>query len=71
MSARREATGSSTGLFAGAGLLMVLCCALAPALLGAGAGSVIGGWLGILAGCLLAAGVGLGLYLRRRTRGGC
>ena len=71
MSARKEATKSSNGLFAGAGLLMVVCCAVGPAVIGAGAGSAIGGWLGILVACVAAAGVALVLYLRARRRGGC
>jgi hypothetical protein len=57
-------------LFAGAAVLMVLCCAVGPAVLGAAAGGIIGGWLGIVCAVVLAAGVGLVLY-RRRGRGVC
>lgn len=49
----------------GGGLLMVLCCAVGPAVIGAVAGSAIGGWLGIVCAIILAAVVGL--VLRRRT----
>jgi outer membrane lipoprotein SlyB len=52
---------------AGGGLLMVLCCAVGPAVIGAVAGSAIGGWLGIVCAVILAAAVGL--ILHRRTRG--
>lgn len=51
----------------GGGLLMVLCCAIGPAVIGAVAGSAIGGWLGIACAVILAAAVGL--ILHRRTRG--
>jgi hypothetical protein len=50
---------------------MVLCCAVGPAVIGAVAGSAIGGWLGIACAVLLAAGVGLVLHRRTRKRGGC
>jgi hypothetical protein len=49
---------------------MVLCCAVGPAILGAVAGSAIGGWLGIACAVLLAAGIGLFLH-RRRRQGQC
>jgi hypothetical protein len=56
----------------GSGLLMVLCCAVGPAVIGAVAGSAIGGWLGIACAVLLAAAVGLILHRRARRRpGGC
>jgi hypothetical protein len=58
------------GVFAGAAVAMVLCCAVGPAVLGAAAGSIIGGWLGIVCAVVLAGGVGLVLY-RRRGRGEC
>ena len=54
------------------GLLMVLCCAIGPAVIGAVAGSAIGGWLGIACAVILAAAVGLILHRRTRRRpGGC
>jgi hypothetical protein len=56
---------------AGGGLLMVLCCAIGPALIGAVAGSAIGGWLGIACAAILATIVGLVVRRRTRTRGGC
>jgi hypothetical protein len=48
---------------------MVLCCAVGPAVIGAAAGSAIGGWLGIACAVLVAALVGLFLHRRNRTRG--
>jgi hypothetical protein len=56
---------------AGGGLLMVLCCAVGPALIGAVAGSAVGGWLGIACAAILATVVGLVLHRRTRTRGRC
>jgi hypothetical protein len=64
-SARR----SDAALAAG-GVLMVLCCAVGPAVIGAVAGTAIGGWLGIACAVILAAGVGLALHRRARRRGG-
>jgi hypothetical protein len=55
----------------GGGLLMVVCCAVGPAVVGAVAGSAIGGWLGIACAVVLAAAVGLFLHRRTRSRGGC
>jgi hypothetical protein len=57
-------------LFAGAAVLMILCCAVGPAVLGAAAGSIIGGWLGVVCAVVLAAGVGL-VRSRRHGRGAC
>jgi hypothetical protein len=56
---------------AGGGLLMVLCCAVGPALIGAVAGSAIGGWVGIACAAVLASAVGLVLHRCMRTRAGC
>jgi hypothetical protein len=53
----------------GAGVLMVLCCAVGPAVIGAAAGSAIGGWLGIACAVLLAVLLGLWLHRRSRQRG--
>lgn len=61
---------NSDGALAGAGLLMMLCCIVGPAAIGAAAGGAIGGWLGILCAVLLAGLVGLYLH-RRRRREGC
>lgn len=55
---------------AGSALLLVLCCAVGPAVLGAVAGGTIGGWLGIACAVIVAAAAGLVLH-RRRRRGGC
>jgi hypothetical protein len=61
---------SETALW-GAGILMVLCCAVGPAVIGAVAGSAVGGGLGIACAVVLAAGAGLVLHRRTRTSGGC
>lgn len=58
-----------TGAVAAFGLLMVLCCAIGPALIGAVAGSAIGGVLGVVVACVLAGAVALGLHLRGRRSG--
>lgn len=55
----------------GGGVLMVLCCAVGPALIGAAAGSAIGGWLGVACAVLLAAGIGLVMHRRRCGSAGC
>ena len=55
----------------GGGLLMVLCCAVGPAVIGAVAGSAIGGWLGIACAVILAATVEFILHRRIRRRGTC
>jgi hypothetical protein len=52
------------------GVLMVLCCAVGPAVIGAAAGSLVGGWLGIACAVILAAIVGLALHRRSRS-GSC
>lgn len=62
--------GSNVALLGG-GVLMVLCCAVGPAVIGAVAGSAIGGWLGIACAVILAALIGLVLHRRTRTRDGC
>jgi hypothetical protein len=62
--------GSNAAL-AGAGVLMVLCCAVGPAVIGAVAGSAIRGWLGIACAVVVAAVVGLVVHRRTRRRGGC
>jgi hypothetical protein len=71
MSAANEPRRRSDAALAGAGVLMVLCCAIAPAVIGAVAGGAIGGWLGIACAVVLAAAVGF--FLHRRTHGpkGC
>jgi hypothetical protein len=63
-SARRTDAALAAG-----GVLMLLCCAVGPAVIGAVAGTAIGGWLGIACAVLLAAGVGLALHRRARRRG--
>jgi hypothetical protein len=59
--------GSNYAPFGG-GLVMVLCCAVGPTVIGAVAGSAIGGWLGIACAVILATTVGL--ILHRHTRSG-
>jgi outer membrane lipoprotein SlyB len=65
------AAGRRSDLALVGGVLMVLCCAIGPAVIGAVAGSAIGGWLGIACAIILAAIVGLILHRRTRSRGGC
>jgi hypothetical protein len=71
MSTRNEPRRRSDAALAGAGVLMILCCAVGPAVIGAVAGSAIGGWLGIACAVILAAAVGLIVRRRTRRRGGC
>jgi hypothetical protein len=61
----------ANGLLVGGGLVMVLCCAVGPAVIGAAAGSAVGGWLGVACAVLLAGIVGLVVHRRAKTRGGC
>ena len=67
MSAGRRADAALLG----GGVLMILCCAVGPAVIGAVAGSAIGGWLGLACAVFLASAVGLILHGRTRRRGGC
>jgi outer membrane lipoprotein SlyB len=71
MSADPKPGRSSSIAIAGGGLLMILCCAVGPAVIGAVAGSAIGGWLGIACAVILAAVVGLLIHRRARSRGNC
>jgi hypothetical protein len=66
---REETRRRSHGLAAGAAVAMVFCCAVGPAVLGAAAGGIVGGWLGIACAVVLATVVGAVLY--RRGRGSC
>jgi hypothetical protein len=70
MNGAQKAGRRTDGIFAGAALVMILCCAVGPAVLGAAAGRIIGGWFGILCAVVVAASLGVALY-RRRGRGGC
>jgi hypothetical protein len=45
MSTKEETRGRSDAALIGGGVLMVLCCAVGPAVIGAVAGSAVGGWL--------------------------
>ncbi len=71
MSVEEKPRGRFDLAVVGGGVLMVLCCAIGPAVIGAVAGSAIGGWLGIACAVILAAVVGLVLHRRTRRRGGC
>lgn len=51
---------------AGAAALMILCCAVGPAVIGAAAGGLVGGWLGIACAVLVAGFGGFALHRRRR-----
>jgi hypothetical protein len=70
MSRRQTPASPSGSIFAGAAVLMVLCCAVGPAVVGAAVGGLIGGWLGIVCAVVLAALVVL-LLRSRRGRGSC
>jgi hypothetical protein len=71
MSADPTAHRRSDLVLAGGGILMVLCCAVAPAVIGAVAGSTIGGWLGIACAVPVATIIGFVLRRRARARGRC
>jgi membrane protein implicated in regulation of membrane protease activity len=58
----------SDAALAAGGVLMVLCCAVGPAVIGAVAGTAIGGWPGVACAVILAAAVGLALHRRARRR---
>ena len=70
MSAPDRETPRSGSLVAGGAVLMVICCAVGPAVLGAVAGGAIGGWLGVVCAVLVAAAAGLALR-RRRGKAAC
>jgi hypothetical protein len=70
VSASGEPRRGGDGLLAGGAFLMILCCAVGPAAIGAAAGATVGGWLGIACAVLVAAIAGLFLH-RRRGRDGC
>jgi hypothetical protein len=55
----------------GAGVVTVLCCAIGPAVIGAVAGSALGGWLGIACAAVLAAAGAVVMRRRTRRSGGC
>jgi hypothetical protein len=71
MSTEEKTRGRSDAALIGGGVLMLLCCAVGPAVIGAVAGSAVGGWLGIACAVILAAAIGLLLHRRTRQRGGC
>ena len=53
------------------GVVAVLCCAAGPAVIGAIAGSSVGGWLGLVVACLLAGAAAVVLHLRARRSTSC
>lgn len=68
---RRTARGTDAAVIAG-GVLMVLCCAVGPAAIGAAAGNLLGGWVGIACAVGVAAILGSVVHRRARRRGrGC
>ena len=71
MSATEQTRKRSNVALVGGGLVMVLCCAVGPAVIGAVAGSAIGGWLGIACAVIMAAAVGFILHRRARRGGAC
>jgi hypothetical protein len=71
MSVEEKARSRFDTTLIGGGVLMVLCCAVGPAVIGAVAGSAVGGWLGIACAVILAAVVALVVHRRTRARGGC
>jgi hypothetical protein len=56
-------------LTGGLGVLMVICCLAAPAVIGAVGGAAVGGALGVVVACVLALAVGGALHSRARKRG--
>ena len=71
MSADSESAPRTDAALLGGRVLMILCCAVGPAVIGAVAGRAIGGWLGIACAVILAATVGLILHRRTTGRGSC
>jgi hypothetical protein len=66
-----ESPGRPNAALAGAGVLMVLCCAVGPAVIGAVAGGAIGGWLGIACAVIVAGAVAFALHRRARRGASC
>jgi outer membrane lipoprotein SlyB len=71
MSTTSKPRGRMDLTLVGGGVLMALCCAIGPAVIGAVAGSAVGGWLGIVRAVILAAVVGLVVHRRTRRSGSC
>jgi outer membrane lipoprotein SlyB len=69
MKRANQTQGPADRTVAAAAAAMILCCAVGPAALGAAAGDVIGGWLGIACAVVLAAVAGV--LFHRRRRGSC
>ena len=66
-----ESAGRSNAALAGVGVLMVLCCAAGPAIIGAVAGGAIGGWLGIVCAVIVAGTTAFVLHRRARRGASC
>ena len=67
MSDRQGATGRGNTLFGAAALVMAMCCAVGPAVIGALAGSALGGVAGV---ALAVAVAGTGAFALHRWRRG-
>lgn len=64
-------SGSRSALATGGlGVVMVICCLAASAVIGAAGGAAIGGAAGIAVACVLALAVGGALHWQARKRGG-
>lgn len=61
----------STKLTGGFGVLMVLCCLVGPAVIGAIGGSAIGGVLGVVAAVVIALAVAAVVRRRGKTGRAC
>ena len=71
MNATSRRPGPTGVALVGGGLLMVVCCAVGPAVVGAIAGGAVGGWLGIACAVILSAATALVLRRHTRQRGSC
>jgi len=67
MAADTRVNGRAGKLFGAGGVLMALCCAAGPAVLGAATGAALGSVLGLAAAVVIALA---GVLLLRRRRGG-
>lgn len=69
MSSESKPSRKVDAALGGAAILLIACCAVGPAVIGAAVGSVIGGWVGIVCAVVLAGAVGLLLHKRSRSKG--
>lgn len=68
MSAETKTSRKGGFALGGGALLMILGCAVGPAIIGAAAGSAIGGWLGIASAVIVATAVGLVPHRRNKDK---